>query len=94
MAYFAVQYRYRPDADAAAVRPAHRAYLRSLAAAGQLKASGPYLDAGHYSALLIFQASDAAAVQKLVEADPMSIEGVLESASILGWSPVIGVFAD
>ena len=41
MSYFAVQYLYRADADVAAVRPEHRAYLATLVEAGQLKVSGP-----------------------------------------------------
>lgn len=92
MTYYAVQYRYRSEEAAAAARPAHRAYLGTLFDAGHLKASGPLVDSA-YSALLIFEAADAAAVQELVDADPMSTESVLESSSITEWKPVIGVFA-
>lgn len=94
MTFYAVQYRYRSDADVAAVRPTHREYLRDLADQGQLKASGPYVDAEYYDALLIFEADSADAVQALVEADPMATEGVLESSAILEWNPLIGVFAE
>lgn len=93
MPYFAVQYLYRADADIAAVRPAHRAYLATLIEAGQLKASGPYVGAERDSALLIFQATDADAVQQLIDADPMSAHGVLEAATITQWNPLLGVFA-
>ncbi len=94
MPYFAVQYRYDPNADVDAVRPRHREYLREQAAAGRLKASGPYLAAARYSALLIFQATDAAEVQEIIAADPMSTSGVLAESVVLAWNPVIGVFAD
>ncbi|GAA2179313.1 hypothetical protein GCM10009785_05500 [Brooklawnia cerclae] len=94
MSYFAVQYVYRADADVAAVRPEHRAYLRTLVDAGQLKASGPYVGAERDSALLVFQAEDADSVQQLVDADPMSREGILESATITQWNPLLGVFAE
>ena len=92
MSYFAVQYLYRADADVAAVRPEHRAYLATLVDSGQLKASGPYVGTERDSALLIFEAPDAATVQQLIDADPMASRGVLESASITQWNPVLGVF--
>lgn len=92
MSFFAVQYLYRADADVAAVRPEHRAYLATLITAGQLKASGPYVGTERDSALLIFEAPDAATVQRLIEADPMSVNNVLESSTITQWNPVLGVF--
>lgn len=93
MAFFAVQYTYFADADAAAVRPAHRAYLATLIESGLLKASGPYVGDAPASALLIFEATDAAAVQEMIDADPMSTEAILESSTITEWNPVLGVFA-
>lgn len=93
MSFYAVQYLYRADADVAAVRPEHRAYLATLAQAGQLRASGPFVGIERDSALLIFEAPDAASVQALIDADPVSIKCVLESSSITQWNPIIGVFA-
>ncbi|MGB3956334.1 MAG: YciI family protein [Brooklawnia sp.] len=93
MSYFAVQYLYRADADVAAVRPEHRAYLATLVEAGQLKVSGPYVGTERDSALLIFEAADADTVQGLIDADPMALRGVLESSSITQWNPVLGGFA-
>lgn len=93
MSFYAVQYLYRADADVAAVRPEHRAYLRTLVDAGQLRASGPYVGVERDSALLIFEAPDATGVQKLIDADPMSVQGVLESSTITQWNPILGVFA-
>lgn len=90
MTYYAVQYLYRADADVNAVRPPHRAYLATLVEAGALKVSGPYVGTERDSALLIFAADDAAAVRAMIDADPMAIEGVLESSSITEWNPVIG----
>lgn len=90
MTYYAVQYLYRADADVNAVRPTHRAYLGTLVEAGTLKVSGPYVGTERDSALLIFAADDAAAVQAMIDADPMAIEGVLESSTITEWNPVIG----
>lgn len=94
MSFYAVQYLYRADADVAAVRPEHRAYLRTLVEAGQLRASGPYVGTERDSALLIFEAGDRASVQALIDADPMSIHGVLESSTATEWNPILGIFAD
>ena len=92
MTYFAVQYLYRADADVAAVRPDHRAYLATIVDAGQLRASGPFVGTERDSALLIFEAPDADTVRALIAADPMSVNNVLESATITQWNPVLGIF--
>ena len=44
------------------------------------------------SALLIFEAPDADTVRALIAADPMSVNNVLESATITQWNPVLGIF--
>lgn len=93
MAFFAVNYSYDPAKDVEAVRPRHREYLASLASAGSLRASGPFPDVEPQRALLIFEAADAAAVEALLDRDPMHTEGILSSREILEWNPVIGVFA-
>lgn len=93
MSFYVVQYLYRADADVASVRPEHRAYLRTLVEAGQLRASGPYVGAERDSAMLILEAPDAESVQALIDADPMSARGVLESSTITQWNPILGVFA-
>lgn len=93
MSYFAVQYLYRADADVAAVRPEHRAYLATLIQTGQLKVSGPCVGTERDSALLVFEAPDADTVQGLIDADPMATRGVLESSTITQWNPVLGGFA-
>lgn len=93
MAYYAVSYLYRADADVAAVRPEHRAYLATLIDEGPLRASGPLVGVDQGSALLIFQADNAEEVQAMVAKDPMSLNDVLESYVITEWNPVLGVFA-
>ena len=90
MTYFAVQYLYRADADVAAVRPDHRAYLATIVDAGQLR---PFVGTERDSALLIFEAPDADTVRALIAADPMSVNNVLESATITQWNPVLGIFS-
>lgn len=94
MAYYVVQYLYVTDADLVAkTRPDHRAYLRTLVDAGTLKASGPYVGTERDSANLIFSAGSAAEVRQAIAADPMSVEGALESFTVNEWNPILGVFA-
>lgn len=92
MTYFAVEYLYRADADVAAVRPEHRAYLATLKDGGFLKASGPYVGTDRDRALLIFNAQDEAKLVELLDADPMSINDIIETRTITEWNPVLRVF--
>lgn len=92
MAFYAVNYLYRADADVAAVRPKHRAYLATLIESGILKASGPIVGEDRDRALLIFEAESADEVQEALNKDPMRTEHVLEESQIHEWNPVLGVF--
>ena len=93
MTYFAVQYDYTPGADLDSVRPAHRAYLRKLAEAGDLVASGPLVGSEHGGALLIMQAPHQERVADLLDRDPYVASDVIARRTITEWDPVIGVFA-
>ena len=93
MSYFAVHYVYSPNADPDGVRPAHRAYLRELAEAGELVASGPLVGAETPGALLIMRADHHDRVADLLAQDPFAASGVIASRTITQWDPVIGVFA-
>ena len=93
MTYFAVQYEYSSGADLDRVRPVHRAYLRQLADAGELVASGPLVGAGTGGALLIMQAPDHERVADLLDRDPFAEAGAIARRTITEWDPVIGVFA-
>ncbi|WP_316668988.1 YciI family protein [uncultured Propionibacterium sp.] len=93
MSFFIINYTYDPAKDADAVRPAHRAYLRELFAAGSLKAAGPLLGTDPVRALLIVETPDEAAAAALSDADPMLTEGIVLERSIIEWNPVTGVFA-
>ena len=92
MTYFAVEYLYRAHADVAAIRPEHRAYLATLKDSGSLKASGPYVGTDRDRALLIFEAADQAALIALLDADPMSVNNIIETRTVTEWNPVIRVF--
>ncbi|MEI4274092.1 YciI family protein [Klenkia sp. LSe6-5] len=87
----AVTYRYTEDvALRDEVRPAHRDFLRGLADAGSLLLSGPFGPAAPAGALLLFRADDQAQVQAWVDADPFGTRGVVASATVTEWDPVLG----
>lgn len=90
MTRFAVHYSYGPEEQQAQHRPEHRAYLSSLLEQGSLLASGPYTDDSAAGALLIVEAEDSAAVQALLDQDPMMIHGVVTAHEIREWNVVLG----
>lgn len=93
MPYFAVHYTYVSEPGALDdIRPAHRAFLGSLAG-GALVASGPLVDTAPPSALLIMQADSATAVEELLDEDPFWVASLIVERRVDEWNPVIGVFA-
>lgn len=91
MAHFAVTYSYSaPEGRLDEVRPEHRTYLRRLT---ELVLSGPW-GSGESGALLIFNASDLAAVEALVAADPIVTSGCVAQRTIREWKPANGRLAD
>jgi uncharacterized protein len=90
MTVYAVQYAYTDDtARRDEVRPEHRAYLASLLDEGTLLASGPWTD-GAAGALLLVSAGSAAEVERLLDADPFTREGVVADRTVREWNPVFG----
>lgn len=107
MPLFAVHYEYDSRRDVQdAVRPDHRAFLRSLLDSGTLVASGPLrgepvrdgvaptgpgvTPAG---ALLLVRAPSGSAALQLLDADPFCAAGVVVSRSAREWDPVTGPLA-
>jgi uncharacterized protein YciI len=79
--------RYVDDQDAiAAIRPAHRAYLAGLLAAGKLAAAGPFADGA--GALFIYEADSAEAAEEFAAKDPYTIGGVIKEHTIEPWQLV------
>ncbi|GAA4865770.1 MULTISPECIES: YciI family protein [Saccharopolyspora] len=70
------------------VRPAHREYSRELAEQGVLLAGGPFED--QRGALIVYEAADADAVQRILDDDPYTRAGVIASTSIREWNTVTG----
>ncbi len=94
MPFFAVTYTYTPEPQRLdRARPEHRAYLRRLAEAGQLRASGPCAT-DPPSALLLFVAADEDELARLIADDPFHQAELVPTWTATRWHPVIGVFAD
>ncbi|GGH89464.1 YciI family protein [Arthrobacter liuii] len=93
MTVFAVEYVYAADSTDTRneVRTAHREWTGGLAQDGVLVASGPYGDGA--GALLIFKASDEAALNSILKQDPYAAASVIAGTRITEWSPVTGMLA-
>jgi uncharacterized protein YciI len=93
MTVFAVNYFYNDDTDTIdALRPEHRAWLKSQLEAGNMLASGPLVKPGPLSALLIWQSEDIEALSGLLDQDPFQIAGVVEETVITEWNAIFGPF--
>lgn len=91
MTVYAVTYHYVADSEAiSAHRPAHRAYLTGLLGGGGLLTAGPTAGRSTPSALLIFEADSVEDVEKLLDADPFSLEGIVTGREIYEWNVVLG----
>lgn len=89
MTLYAVRYDYSEQADARDEhRPAHRDFLGSLAADGVVKLSGP-LSGAPDGALIVLEASDAAAVRTLLLDDPFQQQGLVEHVDVREWTPLL-----
>ena len=69
----------------------HREWTGGLAQDGVIVASGPYGDGA--GALLIFTATDEAALNSILKQDPFAAAGVIAGTRITEWSPVTGMLA-
>ena len=91
MALFALIYRYIDDSDVVARhRPEHRAYLRSLAEAGDLLVAGPLGEPGPARGLLVFEVESAERVQEIADADPFHAHGVIAEQTVQLWTLSFG----
>ena len=75
---FAAIIEYGDDKDGLkAGHAAHRAYLRTFLASGQLRAAGPFADEA--GALWVLEAASAEAAEKIIRGDPLVGAGVVTS---------------
>lgn len=87
MAWYVVEIRYVLDRFAA-VRPRHREYLASLAEQGKVVVAGPLQD--DTGGLVLYEAADSAELQRLIDADPYHLEGVIAERTVREFRPVLG----
>jgi uncharacterized protein YciI len=86
---FAAIIEYAQDREKiATIRPVHRQYLATLKAAGQLAASGPFVDDS--GALIIYEAATKEDAEKLLQGDPFHANGIFVRWQLRPWNPVIG----
>lgn len=90
MGLFVVRYDYRDGSETTRDdrRPEHRAWL---AEQSSLRMSGPTSDNG---AVLIFEATDAAALGEVLDQDPFAAARTIERRVISAWTPVSGSWRD
>lgn len=92
MSLYAVRYDYSDQRAARDEhRPAHRAFLGSLATDGVLKVSGPLVGEPD-GALIVLEAGDETAVRTLLLDDPFQQQGLVEHVDVREWSPVLGTW--
>ncbi len=94
MPVFAVHYDYASDSNEprSQHRPAHRAFLDTLAGSVKALVTGPYVEepAG---ALLVVEAASAAEVEHALDDDPFYSEGLITRRSVREWIQIKGPWA-
>jgi len=89
MAWFAVETTYTDDVDKLATsRPKHREYLQALVANGKVAAAGPWTDDS--AGFAIYRVADRAELDKLLAADPYTVDGVAAARTVHEWKLVMG----
>ncbi|MGB3329907.1 MAG: YciI family protein [Thermomicrobiales bacterium] len=69
------------------VRPSHRAYLKAMLDAGKLVEAGPFADDS--GGIVVYDASDEAAVEAILANDPYAPAGIIEHRTIKEWTIVL-----
>ncbi|WP_236790532.1 YciI family protein [Amycolatopsis sp. GM8] len=89
MAWFLVETRYVPE-KYQDVRPRHRDWLQRLAADGTVAVAGPLADDS--GAVILMQAEDADALEKILDSDPYHLEGALAERNAREYRPLLGAW--
>lgn len=85
---FAAIIEYIEDtAKVSKVRPAHRDYLTSLKAKGQLVLAGPFTDDS--GALIVYEAGSKDEAERLLQGDPFHANGIFQNWRIRPWNTVM-----
>jgi uncharacterized protein len=89
MVWFTVETTYTDDREKlAAARPRHREYLRRLVEAGTVGAAGPWADDS--AGFAIYRVAGRAELDRLLDEDPYTTEGVAAARTIHEWKVVLG----
>jgi uncharacterized protein YciI len=72
---------------------AHLQWITDQVKEGTLLASGPTTGRDERTALLLFTVPDEAALRRLIETDPYTIEGQVTELTITQWDPIFGILA-
>ena len=89
MVWFTVETTYADDRDKlAAARPRHREYLHDLVERRLVAAAGPWADDS--AGFAIYQVADRAELDRLLEVDPYTTDGVAAGRTIHEWKVVLG----
>ena len=72
---------------------AHVDYLRGLIDQGKIRASGPVSGLGKRAGFIIMTVDDLDEARRLVDADPFTIEGLVDELTIVEWDPMFGAFS-
>jgi uncharacterized protein len=89
MVWFTVETVYTDDRAALdAARPRHREYLGRLVEQGTVGAAGPWADDS--AGFAIYQVTDRAELDRLLDEDPYTTEGVAAARTIHEWKLVLG----
>jgi uncharacterized protein len=88
MALYAALFTYVADPERIdEVRPAHRAYLRSLLDEGSLHEAGRF---GHErGGLIVYNVETESEARALLAADPFTTEGVISIDSVQEWKVIL-----
>ncbi|HET6288442.1 MAG TPA: YciI family protein [Amycolatopsis sp.] len=87
---FVLHLTFDGDPRRLAARPAHRARLTELHAAGRLVMAGPWHDDS--GALLVFRAdgADSAEIDEILASDPYYTTPGVTIDALRQWSPIVG----
>ena len=93
MTIYAVRFSYLDKPDRLdAERPPRLAWFQRLEADGCLLASGQLLGTAAMSGMLVLEADDRVAAERILDADPYAVVGLVAERTIEQWRPTVGTW--
>ncbi len=90
MTTFVVTYTHPDEEGWHAHVGAHVDWLVGQVEVGGLRASGPLVGTAVRSAMLVIDAADRDALDRLIATDPFAVEGLIADMTVTEWDPVFG----